>query len=84
MLDAHALLQLLHDHGHDARPMAAPPGSDWLVFDCGVLVRSAGSEIWHWSVVASGQTRAGEGELATAAECVQLLRHLQAGGAVRR
>lgn len=84
MLDALALLQLLRDHGHDARPLAAPQGSDWLVFDCGVLVRSAGSEVWHWSVVASGLTRAGEGELATAAECIQLLRHLQTDGTTRR
>ena len=77
MLDADALLQLLHDHGHDARRLQAPPGSDWLVFDCGVLVRSAGSEIWHWSVVASGLSRAGEGQLISASECAHLLRHLR-------
>ena len=52
MLDADALLQLLRDHGHQPRRLEAPPGADWLVFDCGVLVRSAGSEVWRWSIIA--------------------------------
>lgn len=80
MLDADALLQLLRDHGHEPRRMEAPPGADWLVFDCGVLVRSAGSAVWRWSIIASGLTKAGDGELATTAECTQLLRHLRPDG----
>lgn len=54
-----------------------PCGGSVVTFDFGVLCCLHGQQEWHWSVVQSPGTRAGEGSFVDDQGCEYFLRHLQ-------
>jgi hypothetical protein len=61
MITSERLVARLAANGLSGNVTEAPDGSTLITFDFGVLVNLHGGQVWHWSVVQTSVTQAGEG-----------------------